>query len=171
MPEANDNAATASLTSLAVHRSRFTGMTPLQQAQACMRQDVADLDAVVRTDTRPPSPAGTNEDLDIPPHPRQPDDANDWNATVDTATTETLQISIMATTVPAIARGPTPPVSEAGSYVQVRPTELQPPTSDQASDNATAPFLTPLAPETNTSGDGMSDSASALSASWQQPDL
>ena len=116
VPEPNDNAATASLTSLAAPRSRFAGMTLVQQAQACMRRDFADHGAIVRTDTRPPSPTGTNEDLDISPHPRQPGDTNDWNATMATATTETLQTR---TTVPAIARGPTPPLSDAGSFVQV----------------------------------------------------
>ena len=84
------------------------------------------------------------------------------------ATTETLRTSTM---VPAIARGPTPPLSDAGSFVQVPPVELQTTNSDQASDFATAPSLTPQPPETNTSGDGASDNASAISANWQKPEL
>jgi len=131
-----------------------------------MRQMDAARESLQRT--RAPSEASVNEDLDLPPHPRQPEDANDWNATMDTATTETLQTS---TTVPAIARGPTPPVSEAGSFVQVLPVELQTQISDQASDVATAPSLTPQPPATNTSGDGASDNASAISVNWQRPEL
>lgn len=50
VPEANDNAQTASLTSLALPRSRFANMTLVQQARVCMQRDLHDLDAVVRTD-------------------------------------------------------------------------------------------------------------------------
>ena len=64
MPEANDNAQTASLTSLALPRSRFANMTPVQQARVCMQRDLHDLDAVVRTDTRLPSPTGAVDGLD-----------------------------------------------------------------------------------------------------------
>ena len=39
-------------------------MTPVQQAQMCMQQDLHDPDAVVRSDTCPPTPTGAVDGLD-----------------------------------------------------------------------------------------------------------
>ena len=92
VPEPNENALTASLSSVAVRvsrhadrysmpvpRSRYSDMRcPIQQARACMRHDLCD-DGTTRTDTRPPSPPNANNNnFEIETHPRQPGDANDW---------------------------------------------------------------------------------------------
>jgi len=80
VPEPNENALTASLASLAVPTSRHAAMRcPVQQARACMRRDLGQ-DGTV-DDTRPPSPTGSAICMEIEVHPKQPEDANDWDDT------------------------------------------------------------------------------------------